>query len=230
MIAFIAFPSFSYGSKTDFEGLTIYHNTPLEEGYENVLRDVMKLVKTSELYDEEFAIELCLDDQSWYPRVINEIRGPAFGFGLANKVILKSKASFIDNKAYGYGQSWQLAELIAHEMIHTFQYNKYGFETLSTPFWKQEGYAEVISRAGRSNYDLVSSISLMISEREKVGGDHWVWITLEDESGVPSEYLRSKNLIQYMMEVEKSNYDQILEDQRTREEVESFMMDWYRSN
>ncbi|MEO9868885.1 hypothetical protein [Ekhidna sp.] len=227
LIAFILFPGISYANKTDFEGLVVYHNLPLEEGYENILRSSIKLVEKSELFDKEFIVELCLDDQSWYPMVISSVKGPAFGFGLANKVVLKSDASFADNKAIGYGQSWNLAELIAHEMIHTYQFNRYGFGTLSTPTWKLEGYAEYVSRSQGELSLLNKSIELMLIERKKAGGSHWVWIKIKDGSGLPSQYLVDKILVQYLMEIETLTYDQVKKDTRPRIEVEQQVLKWF---
>ncbi len=229
LIAFILFPGASYAHKTFVNQVSIYHNSTLDLNYEKVVMDAINIVSLSELYDPDFSIDLCLDDQSIYPDIINRVKGPAFGFGLANKVILKCEADFTKNKAFGYGEAWNLTGLIAHEMVHTYQYNAYGFSTLSTPSWKLEGYAEYISRNQYGSDHLRQSIAFMEKEQEREGDKFWFWIKLKDETGIPSEYLRSKNLVHYLIEIEGLSYHQIRKDERSREDIKLAMMNWHQS-
>lgn len=227
LVAFILFPALSYAKSVKVENATIYYNTTLDSKALQLLNESLELVSHSELFDPAFHIDICLDDQSNYAYVLDKLKGPAFGFGVGNKVILKCRADFAEDKAIGYGQAWNLTELIAHEIIHTYQYNRYGFKTLMTASWKLEGYAEYISRSRSEFSELESSIKLMLTEREKAGGSQWVWIKMEDETGFPSQYLADKVLVQYLMEIENLSYNDILEDKRSRVMLEEQAIDWY---
>ena len=227
LIVFIFNPSFAYSKNIEAGNVTIYYNTELDSKAVSTVKESLNIIRHSELFDSQFKMDLCLDDHSIYPTVINKVKGPAFGFGLANKVVLACRADFESNKAVGYGESWNLTELLAHEMMHTLQYNSYGWSTLTTTTWKLEGYAEYISRSKGLLGNLDVSIQLMLNEQEKAGGSHWFWITLEDGTGVPSQYLADKVLVQYLMEIERLSYDQILNDERTRESVEELVLNWY---
>lgn len=226
LIVFILFPSLSYAEKAEVENVTIHYNTSLDPAAISILKESLELIKLSELYDPTFKIDICLDDESSYAYLFDKLKGPAFGYGVGNKVIFKCYADFVTNKAVGYGQAWNLSELIAHEMVHTYQYHKYGFGTLRTSSWKLEGYAEYISRSRGQLDELSSSIKLMLDERKKAGGSHWVWIKLEDGTGFPSQYLTDKVLIQYLMEVEQLSYDDIRKDKRSRASVEDLVLNW----
>ncbi|MEO9485374.1 MAG: hypothetical protein ABJG47_18085 [Ekhidna sp.] len=227
LIAFILFPGLSYAKKVQVENISIHYNTSLDVEATSLLHESLKMIKKSELFDPDFKIDLCLDDESNYAFLFDKLRGPAFGYGVGNKVILKCEADFKTNKAIGYGQAWDLAELIAHEIIHTYQYHHYGFATLKTPSWKLEGYAEYISRSESSYSELNTSIDLLLSEREKVGESHWVWIKLDDGTGFPSQYLADKVLVQYLIEIEELNYNQISNDRRSRASIEDSALNWY---
>lgn len=227
LIAFILFPGISYSKKIQIENVSVYYNTHLDESAQDLVKQSLEIVKTSELFDARFKIDLCLDDDSNYAYLINKLKGPAFGFGIGNKVILKCHANFKTNQAVGYGEAWDLKEL-THELIHTYQYHKYGLGTLKTPTWKLEGYAEYISRSKSKLNSLHESIDFMLIEREKAGGSDWVWIKLEDGTGFPSQYLVDKILIQYLMEIEQLSYTQIKKDERLREAVEEQALNWFR--
>lgn len=230
LITFILFPGISYAHKTVIGDVTIYHHQPLDPGMHQIISNSLAITKTSELYDADFKVQICLDDGSVYPSVIQLLKGRAFGYGLANKVILKSEANVSSNQALGYGQAWNLQELIAHEMIHTYQYNHYGFGTLRTPTWKLEGYAEYQSRKKGQLKDLGASIDLLLSERSKAGNVQWFWIQLEDGTGLPSQYLRDKILIQYLMEVEGLTYQEIKNEERAAQVVEAQALTWHQGN
>lgn len=230
LITFILFPGISYAHKTVIEDIIVYHQEPLERGIHEIISNSLAITKTSEVYDPSFNVQLCLDDGSVYPSVIKLVKGRAFGYGLANKVILKSETNVSTNKALGYGQAWNLEELIAHEMIHTYQYNHYGFGTLRTPTWKLEGYAEYQSRKRGQLSDLTTSIDLLLLERAKAGDNQWFWIQLEDGTGLPSQYLRDKILIQYLMEVEGLTYQEIKNEERAAQVVEAQALTWHQGN
>ena len=60
----------------------------LNQTSEAVILNSILLTSTAEIYDPEFKIDLCLNDGSWYPKVVEQIKGKAFGHGFYNKTVL----------------------------------------------------------------------------------------------------------------------------------------------
>ena len=144
LVVILLFPQLSYGKATQFEQITIYHNQSLNPEYESILAESLRLIQQAEIYDSDFTIDLCLDDGSFYPNIMRKIKGDAFGYGYANKAVIACEINFEEDAAWRNGKNWGLTQLIAHEMLHCYQFHDIGFSTLNTPFWKLEGYPEYV--------------------------------------------------------------------------------------
>ncbi len=229
LVLLVLFPSWSYAHSTERGAVTVYSNAEMQEVDWQVIEKGLEIIRTSELYDEDFRFDLCLDEGAAYPRIMERIMGPAFAYGYYNKVVLASSADFRRNEADWNGRRWQLDEVIAHEMIHCLQYNAYGFETLNTPFWKHEGYCELVAGRLRSDHDLMASMEVLVKQEARDDHHEWAWIQRENGLGLPYSYLKAKVLVQYLREVEDLSYDEILTDERTQETTEYQLRDWYQS-
>ncbi len=221
-IVFVLFPGLLYGNTAGFGNVTVYSNGPIPIGIAETLNESVSLVRGSELFDPNWEIQVCLSE-GLYPKLVAKIQGPAFGYGFANKVVLNSALDWEKNYAELNGRKWQLSELIAHEMLHSFQYRVDGFATLRTPIWKLEGYPEVIARSGSAIARLAKSIEVLERARNLPDFHQWTWIELDNGTGIPAAYLRYKILVQYMMETEGLSYREVLSDERTAEQVEELI-------
>jgi hypothetical protein len=124
-----------------------------------------------------------------------------------------------------------LAELLAHEMIHCLQANRYGmmkFNPFSHPvFWKLEGYPEYISRhteiseKGNSLSNDIDRYLNLISNATDI------WIA-DDKAGcdVPNYYYKGRLMIEYLMDIRNFSYDKILSDTISENEVFNEMIVW----
>ena len=54
------------------------------------------------------------------------LQGPAFGYGFYNKVVVMGHMHAGANYTEYRGYKWNLAQLLAHEEIHCFQFYKLG--------------------------------------------------------------------------------------------------------
>ena len=227
LVFFLLFPQLSYARSTGFEGnITIYHTQELAAEYQVILGESLKMAQSSEIYDSNFSIDLCLDDGPYFPHFMELVKGPALGFGYANKVAIVCKVDFGTNKAHLHGKTWNLSGLIAHEMIHCHQFNVFGFSSLNTPIWKQEGYPEYITRITRDDADLKIGLTKFIQLKKDGLGD-WDWVESNDGNGTLANYFKARLLVQYLMEIEQMTYKEILTDDRNEEEVENKMLEWF---
>ncbi|MEJ7830179.1 MAG: hypothetical protein WKF91_18360, partial [Segetibacter sp.] len=150
LLAIILKPTLTYANKTTHNIYIIYHNKALDQALKTRLDQAIQLVSTSELYNQNLKLDICLNDGSKYPEIVATLGGRAFARGFYDKVVLFGKADFQNNFVELNRYKWNLTQLLAHEMTHCFQFDKRGF-CKSKPIanianWKWEGYPEYVAR------------------------------------------------------------------------------------
>ena len=193
------------------------------------LRAATELLKTSEWYDRNCSITLCLNDGSLYPGLVQAVQGRAFGYGFYHMVVLKGAMNAAENYVELNGYKWNLCELIAHEATHCLQFNKLGFwrsdPVARYPTWKWEGYPEYVAR--RAKADLVKNIRYFIATQQT---DNNNWISFDDSTGTVMPYYKSWILMQYCKDVRHMKYTEILDDTSSEATVTRSMMAWYAAH
>ena len=225
----VLFPTFLYANKTEYSQVTIYHQKELHSNLTKVIDEALSRVKQSELYDPLFRPNLCLDDGSLYPRLIQKIKGSAFAYGVAHNAVFACEINVDQNYAIWNNRKKYLHEAFAHEFIHTFQWNKYGLGTLRIPFWKLEGYCEYIMTRDSDFANLKKNVNTLL-EAERKGMTDWDWIEYENDFGTTPIYLRSQVYVQYLLEIEKWSYDDIIKHPILEQEAREKMLHWYNRN
>lgn len=221
-------PTLLYSYETEVDQVTVLHDAPLAEGFEEVVRQAIETVRTSELYDPAFEVQLCLNEGSFYPEIMKSIRGAGFGYGYYTIALIRAEVDVATMTAEINGYYWNLKQLIAHEIIHTLQYHRYGFKTLNHAGWKAEGYPEYIAR--QSTLSLKGEVARLIS----FGGDaqikEWVWVKDKEGTGVSLDYYQNHLLVRFMMEQKKLSYDDLLFNESDKTEVLNEMLNWYQNS
>lgn len=207
-------PSFLYARKTQFENIAIHHTQPLPTGINSVLTQSLELVKTSELYESGVSINLCLNDGSNYPKLIERLKGQGWAYTVSNNISLNCAADFSENiarwnleKYQGQNRQWRLTELLAHEMVHAYQANRDFWSAEKHPFWKIEGYAEYIARKNRLS--LHERIDLL-NQADRDGLNGWDMLYFPDGTGILYNYLNFSALVGYVVEVKGLTYEELL--------------------
>jgi hypothetical protein len=231
LLIIILNPILTYANKTTQNNFTIYHNKPLDSSVIFKINESYEILKESEVYNENFKIDICLNDGSVYPRLIKVIRGQAFAWGFYNKVVLEGNANYNENYVELNGYKWNLTQLLAHEMIHCFQFDKFGIFK-SKPFadipnWKWEGYAEYVVRKNKDQKDLFKNIARLLKS-EQQNANAW-GINFEDGTSVSKQYYKDWNLVQYCMQVKKINYASLLSSTVEKEAIHKEMMMWFNN-
>ena len=230
LISIIIFPSLHYKHKTQFEQLTIYHQKPLNENYQAVLKQSLEKVENAEIYDKKYQLDICLNDGSRYPKIIERIKGAAFGHGFYNKVVMNCTIDWDKDVASLHGRNWKLNFLLAHEMIHCYQFNSFGFSTLGFPNWKLEGYPEYVNYIAEDNQDLKKLIELFLKEKALKGNNNWHWMMLNETIGVPYTYFKTRILTTYMINIKGLTYQDFLNDNQSEKQIEKAMLNWSLNN
>lgn len=232
---FLFNPSLSYAHKTQFGQITVYHNQTLEIGTQKVLNDAFSILKTADLFDPDIQLDLCLNEGTFYPELWLFKGAAAYSF-LNKGVIYASQLNFNQNitsfkwAVNGFEpRTFNLTWLLAHEFTHCLQYNWKKTFPLYCAFWKSEGYAEYISRQFKNDGRLKEKMLQLAVEEQKEHRGIPVF-KLEDGTVQNLFYFKSAVLVQYLTEVEKMDFPQIVGDHRTIEAVRLQMEDWAKNN
>lgn len=219
-------PILTYANKTTHNNLTVFHNNVLDPTFLTKLGQATELLKASEYYNPKLHLDICLNDGSKYPKLIQALRGRAFAWGFYDKVVMQGNANFQDNYVELNGHKWNLTQLVAHEMTHCLQFDNLGFwkskPIANIPNWKWEGYAEYISRQNSDQKDLSKNIERLIATDKS----NWE-IKFADSTIAPREYYDNWTLVQYCIDIKKMTYKQILADTSSEQTVRQEMMSWF---
>ncbi len=219
-------PILTYANKTTHNNYSIYHNKTLDPKLTSTLDQATILLKTSELYNDNLKLDICLNDGSNYPTLIKAIRGKAFAWGFYDKVVMQGTMNCQENFVELNGYKWNLTQLLAHEMTHCLQFDKFGFfkskPVADIPNWKWEGYAEYVSRQNSNQKDLRKNLDRL----QQSGKNTWE-ITFEDSTITPREYYNYWTMVQYCLDVKQLTYQQLLKDKTSESEIQTEMTNWY---
>lgn len=226
LLLIILKPVLTYAGKTTHSNYSVYHHQPLEPTLLSHLDNATEHLKTSEFYNPNLQLDICLNDGSSYPDLMKTLRGPAFAWGFYNKVILQGTTNVPENIVELHGYRWNLTQLLTHEMTHCLQFDYLGLRKsnpiAAIPDWKWEGYAEYISRQNPNQKNLSKNIDQLIAT------DETLWeVKFEDGTISPREYYNYWTLVQYCMDIKKMSYLQILDDTTSEQLVRNQMMHWY---
>lgn len=228
LLIIILNPILTYADKTTHNNFNIYHNKPLDPSLKMVLDEASTIVATSEFYNKDLKLDICLNESSPYTSIVKTLQEPAFAWGFYNKIVLNGTMHCAQNHLDLNNYQWNLTQLLAHEMAHCFQYNKLGFwhsnPIAQIPTWKWEGYAEYVSRQSPTQKDLIKNLDRLLSSSE----NSWE-IVLEDATVAPRTYYQYWNLVQFCLEIQQMSYQELLSDTRSEEEVNLQMQNWYKN-
>jgi hypothetical protein len=233
--AIVLFPQHLFAFKLEYKCFTVYSNEKMNNDIKIILDNAMNLVRKSEINDSDYKYNIILSYNSFYNGLDDKLfgEGPAARSRL-NDVIIKVRIDPKNNVAFPtFHKACEvnLTELLAHEMTHCLQANKYGitkFNPFKHPeFWKLEGYPEYISRQNQisnKDYSLISDIDRYINLASKTNG---IWI-LEEEGGceVPDYYYKGRLMIEFLMDIRHFSYSEILNDTVSENTVYQEMIKW----
>ena len=229
LLLIILEPVLSYGNKSSHGKFSVFHSSAYNEYINLRLDEAEALLQSSEIYNSDLHLDICLNDGSFYPGLIEALRGRAFAWGFADKVVLRGKADFKNNFVELSEYRWRLKELLAHEMIHCLQANKLGFwnskPVKNIPDWKWEGYAEYISRQHSDLNNLADNLRSM--EKFTPGVEDSWCIYLADSTIIPRDYFNHLILLQYCMDVRKMSFLNLLKDTTSEVVIKEEMKNWF---
>ena len=224
LIGTVLNPGLLYAKKTEMGHYTVYHHSDLDPALPLRLQAVDEILKESEIFDADFKFKICLNDGSYYPELMETVRGPAFGWGFFNLAVFRGTADYEKNRVELHGYQWNLEQLFVHELIHCLQQNEFG-PWLNYSKWKWEGYPEYVARKNPDQVSLRQNIRRL--EKAEVSDAKGWAVEFDDGTIAPRTYYRYWLMVQYCLEVKKMTYGDLLQDETDENEIWEEMMNWY---
>lgn len=234
-VTLIVFPQSLFAHKLEYKKFNVYSDQKITNNdIEQILDDAYKLTEQCQLHNPEYNFDVFLS----HGHIFNKIedlqgKGP-IARATAGNIALKVPIDISDNLAYGKRGSVNLTELLAHEMVHVLQANRYGFINFSPikhpPLWKLEGYPEYVARQAMlksNNYNIISEIKryTVLEKRSQDG-----FIEVVKGHFMPTYYYKGRLMMEYLIDNEGLTYDSILKDDRTEEKIFLQMLKWAKLN
>ncbi|AWM34105.1 hypothetical protein [Hymenobacter nivis] len=223
-------PGLLYANRTATAHYVIYHNRPLDPALLPRVEQARALVQRSNWFDPALRLNICLNDGSRYPGLVEKLQGPAFAWGFYRNVVLSGAANPMPNYLLLNGYRWNLVQLLAHEATHCYQVRRLGFwhsnPVAHYPPWKWEGYAEYVARRG-PNYPPLRQQIQQLTQAEQATPHEW-GITLADSTSTSREYVNYLILTTYCLDVKKMTYQQLLADTTSEQTIQRQMASWYQ--
>ena len=223
-------PRFLYAHRTVTAHYTIYHNRSLDPALLPRLAQARAIGQQSSWFDSALCLNICLNDGSLYPTLIEKIHGPAFGWSVYHNVVLSGEANPKANYVFLHGYKWNLVQLLAHEAAHCYQLQRLGIWRVNPvvhyPTWKMEGYAEYVARRG-FNYPLLYQQVQQLTQVEAATPHAW-GVTLADSTSASREYATYLMLTTYCLDIKKMTYQQLIVDTTSEQTVHQQLMSWYQ--
>jgi len=228
-------PNLVYSSSTQFDNVTVYHNTELDPESESVILGAVELIKKSSIYNPDIQISMCMNDGTFYPELYPFAAATAYAF-LDKTVIYDSQPNFKDNKIEftwpinnNETRAYDFTYLMAHEFMHNVQYDhnpKYQImSTLGKINWKLEGHADYIARSFKYDGQLIGKIDNYLIQERKA---HVGVPVFQLENGTIQNlwYYKCALVIQYLMEEKDMSYDAVCELESGLDELYDEMITW----
>jgi hypothetical protein len=223
LITIMLFPQPLFAHKMEYKKFRVYSDNALDKNIEVVLNNAYRLVEQSELQDENYQYDIFFSHDNIYNRIEDlQGKGPA-ARATAGNIVFKVRLDIAANRAYGIISTINLTEILAHEMVHCLQANKLGLWNMNQlnhpPYWKLEGYPEYISRQAKlkaKDYSLTNEVKRFIELNSKSKDGI---VEVSEEHFMPSVYYKGRLMVEYLMDVKRMTYAEILRDTRTEDEV-----------
>jgi hypothetical protein len=232
LVTFMLTPILLYANKTTIRNYSIYHNKQLSKDFLQRLEQSNIIIKSSELYDPNLKIDVCLKDGSRYPGLIKFVMGKDLISSFYNKIILTGDTvNYSDNYIQLDGHKWNLTQMLAHAQVHCLEFNKYGLwqsnPIAKHPAWKWEGYPDYVAKQNSDQVNLQNNIERLLQIESTTNNG---WMKFADSTETLISFDEYRLLIQYCIEIKKMTFVELMKDTTGENTVRQQMINWYNKH
>lgn len=216
LVISVQYPSLFIDKDFTYKSFEIYSNTEIEldESVKNILDSVIINLDKSEFSDESDEYKLYFIRGTLYEKLLRILGRKNMAFSKFEKHIYSANPNFKQGKLVRNNNKHEwlnLIQIISHEAVHSQMYkNYYRWFKMKTPFWINEGYAEYISYKTVRELDSYEFVSLL----SKLENSKDAWLKTEYNTMTPREYVKSRLLIEYLVDVKKMKIKEIIENKQ----------------
>jgi hypothetical protein len=168
LVAINIYPNPLFGFSHAYRGFTVSSDDPIDPAIDRVLDDTERRLSTSTHYHagDRFRIFIC--NRSWRLRFFIFNASVGGGTAYATRNIFIRESDIAANKVIGPNgitlldaPDRPLSYFIAHEATHVMELRQFGLlAMLRAPRWLEDGYADLIGKAG--NFNVAANRALLL--------------------------------------------------------------------
>jgi len=236
LVTVILFPQPLFSHSYEYKNFEIYSNTPIDQtGFNEAIDQAIENLQESELYDADYQYDVFIAHQSIFNKIDDVVLGRwSVARAIDNNVIIKRKVEVEGGIVQNDQNQFSLVYVLAHEMTHCLQENKYGkwmFNPFNhPPMWKLEGYPEYLGRRVQLEdeaYSLVKGIEHFLLLTDKNNNEI---LQITENESTPYIYYKGRLMVEYLMDIKGLSYDEIIDESIDEGIVYTEMIEWYKEN
>lgn len=226
----VQYPKYFIDHKDNYKNFSLYSNEYLEidSDVKATLDSVQSNLDLSAFNNVDHRYELYFIRGSGYEKLLRILGRKNIAFSKFEKHIYAATPDFKKGTLSRNNNTYEwlnLVQIISHEAIHTQMYDDYysGYKMI-TPSWINEGYCEYISHIPirkKENYSLNNAFNNYVDQNKD-------WVKTEYGSMTPNFYLRSRLIMEYLIDQKGMTIKEIISDKTispedTFRELEDFL-------
>ena len=231
VIGIIATPGPLFPEKKQYGSITVYSEIPIGQETDSIMSEVLRRLKAVPIYDPNIKFNLCLcstqDKFTFFSRLTvreNRIMGFClFGSAYINVDFIKELAIRTGGQPKYLTREGSVVHVATHELMHGYITDTYGsFASRYLPEWKVEGYCEY----GVNHFIAPRDSGYSVPERIDVYLDDSWWNSTTE---VHRPHYVWGLMMEYLINIRGLNFEQVMSDSITKEDIFPEMMNWRKS-
>ncbi len=230
-IGVLATPGLFFPEEKQYGAITVYSEKPIGQETDSIMAEVFRRLNAVPIYDPDIKHNLCLcstqEKFTFFSRLTarkNRIMGFCLvGSAYINGDFIKELAMRTGGQPKYLTREGSVVHVATHELMHGYITNYYGsISARKLPEWKIEGYCEY----GVNQFVAPQDSGYSISERIDIYLDDSKW---NPTAEVHRPWYVWGLMMEYLINVRGLNFEQVMADSITKEDIYQEMMDWRKS-
>ncbi|MCP4121264.1 MAG: hypothetical protein GY751_05885 [Bacteroidetes bacterium] len=230
-IGVLAIPGPFFKEKKQYRSITVYSENPIGQETDSIMAEVFMRLYEVPIYDPDKKYNLCFCSTqkkfTFFARLTvraNRIMGfSLLGSAYVNEDFINELYMKTRGQPKYLTREGSVVHVATHELMHGYIAAAYGsFAARALPEWKTEGYCEY----GVNQFVAPRNIGYSIPER--------IDIYLDDSRWNPTAEVHRPHyvwglMMEYLINERGLNFEQVMADTITNENIYTEMMDWRKS-
>ncbi len=219
-----------FEEKKQYGSITVYSEKPIGQVTDSIMSEILLRLEEVPIYDSVKKYNLCLCSTqkkfTFFARLTsraNRIMGfYIFGSAYVNEDFINELKIRTGGQPRYLTREGSVVHVATHELMHGYLIEAHGsIAARALPEWKIEGYCEY----GVNQYVAPRDSGYTISERISIYLDDSLW---NPTAEVHRPHYIWGLMIEYLINVKGLNFEQVMEESISFENIYTEMMDWHK--